>query len=483
MSPPAWARCLAWLFEKPLRLALTIGCLDVVAASIAQLAAFIFCTKFLGVAGKIDDYVPLWVMYNILLVLFVYLEGGFGGIRDRRSEEELRLVTMGNILAIFLLIVINFIITKEEAASRYVLIIGFIFSLTLTMAVHFGLRGLLKKLWRYGFARENLLIVGDSLRKIRWFLDHLHIQRYQGLNILGYIAETPSENTIGGLAYLGKFQDLEKIHEKKSIDKLLFAMQGYSNNRHQLLTARLEECAKLRIPVLILSRILNDYDFDLSLDGYSGIFSIRRGDPAYARPLFWFTKRCIDIVFSLLIFLVTAPIWLIMISCIKLADRGPIFYRSRRVGKDGVQFDALKFRTMVLNADEILKTNPELLEEFRKNIKLDLDPRITSVGKWMRKYSLDELPQIINVLKGDMSLVGPRPALVDEMDLIGEFLNERNLIRPGVTGYWQVNGRNTTSYEERVLMDKFYMHKCNIWMDLVILLKTPMIVLKGHGAV
>jgi exopolysaccharide biosynthesis polyprenyl glycosylphosphotransferase len=483
LFPPLWARNLSWFFGKPLRLPLTIGCLDIVAASIAQLVGYIFCTNILGVAGVIDDYVSLWVMYNILVVLFVYLEGGYGGIRDRRSEEELRLVTMGNVLAVFIVIVINFIITKGGTASRYIFITGFIFSLTLTLTAHFGFRGLLKKLWRCGLARENLLIVGDSLRNIRWFLDHLHIQRYQGLNILGYIAEALSENTISGLSYLGKFQDLEKIHEKKNIDKLLFAMQGYSDNRHQLLAARLEECARLKIPALILSHILNDYHFELSLNGYSGIFSISSRDPAHARPLFWFFKRSIDIIFSLLMLMGTAPFWLIFSACIKLQDRGPIFFKHRMVGKGGKMFDLIKFRTMVTNSQEILNSDLELLDKFLKNYKLENDPRITRFGKWLRKSSLDELPQLINILKGDMSLVGPRPVKKEELERFGDFQHERSKIRPGLTGYWQVNGRSTTSYQERVQMDKFYMHKCNIWMDIVILLKTPMIVLKGHGAV
>lgn len=483
MSPPAWARYLFWFLRRPLHQSLTIGCMDVIAASIAQLAAFIFCQKLLDVEGIIVSYVPFWLMYNMLLLLFVYLGDGYEGIRERRSEEELRLVTMGNILAIFLLIGINFILNKEAVPSRYIFITGFNFSLILILAVHFGFRGLLKKMWRYGLARENLLIVGDSLKDIRWFLDHLHIQGYQGFTISGYIAENPAENGIGGLSYLGKFRDLEKIHRKKNIDKLLFAMQGYSNNRHQLLTVRLEECARLKIPALIFSHILNDYHFELSLDGYSGIFSISSRDPAYARPFYWFSKRCIDIIFSLLLIIGTAPLWLIFGACIKLQDRGPIFFKHRLVGKGGKTFDLIKFRTMVSNSEEILRSDPELLDKFLENYKLGNDPRITRFGKFLRKSSLDELPQLINILKGEMSLVGPRPVKEEELERFGDFQNERSKIRPGLTGYWQVNGRSTTSYAERVQMDKFYLHKCNIWMDLVILFKTPMIIFKGHGAV
>jgi exopolysaccharide biosynthesis polyprenyl glycosylphosphotransferase len=483
-SAPAWARWLSRLFAYPLRLALYIATMDFVAAATAQVAAFIFCKKFIGVEGGIDDYIPLWLIYNILLLSFMIIEGGYGKIKDRRSEEELRLVTTGNILAIILLITINFILTKDKGGNfRYIFIAGFIFSLIFCLVVRFGFRSFVKLLWRYGFAKENLLIVGDSLKDIRWFLDQLHIQRYKGFNILGYVAETSSASDDNGLVYLGNFQEFENIHTKKTIDKVLFAMKGYTNKRHQLLTERLELCGNLGISALVLSHIFNDYNFELSLDGYSGIFSINSRSFSYNRPLFWFTKRCIDIVFSFFILLLTFPLWLVIAAFIKFQDGGSIFFKHLLIGKGGKKFELIKFRTMVLNSNEFFKNNSQLLEEFKKNYKLEDDPRVTRIGKWLRKSSLDELPQLINILKGNMSLVGPRPIREDELEKFGDFQNERLKIRPGLTGYWQVSGRSNTSYEERVQMDRFYMRKVTIWMDLVILMKTPLIILTGHGAV
>jgi undecaprenyl-phosphate galactose phosphotransferase len=483
-SAPVWARWLTCLFAGPLRLALAIATMDFVVVAIVQAVAFIFCNKFIGVAGEIDDYLPLWAIYNILLILFISLQGGYGKIRDRRSEEELRLVTISNIFAIFILIAIIFILNKDKGAiSRYIIVTGFIFVLILTLVVHFGFRSLMHLLWRYGLAKKNLLIAGDSLKDIRWFLDQLHIQRYQGFNILGYVAETSSASDTNGLVYLGNFQELEKIHTTKTIDKVLFAMQGYNNKRHQLLIERLEVCAKFKIQALVLSHIINDYHFDLSLDGYSGIFAISSRNLAYSRPLFRFTKRCIDIVLSFFILLVTLPLWLLIVACVKCQDGGPIFFKHRLVGKGGKRFELIKFRTMVKKSQEIFKNHPQMLEEFQKNFKLKDDPRVTRIGKWLRRSSMDELPQLINIIKGDMSLVGPRPIRVEELERFGDFQSERLQIRPGLTGYWQVNGRSDTSYAERVQMDKFYMMKVTIWMDLVILIKTPLIVIRGHGAV
>jgi exopolysaccharide biosynthesis polyprenyl glycosylphosphotransferase len=480
----AWERWISCFFAWPLRLSFAIAIMDFVAAAIAQPAAFIFCQRILGVEGRVDDYLPLWLIYNILLILFISIEGGFGRIRDRRPEEELRLVTIGNILAIFILISISFLLTHYKGAiSPYILITGFVFSLILSSVVHFGFRSLLNLLWRNGLARENLLIVGDSLKDIRLFLDQLRIQGYRGFNILGYVADNLSVSDDNELLYLGNFQELKNIHEKKTIDKVLFAMKGYDNKRHHLLIERLGLCAELKIPALILSHIFNDYHFELSLDGYSGIFSIDDANLAYNRLLYRLAKRCIDIVLSLFILLVTLPLWIVIIVYIKLYDNGSIFFRHRLIGKGGKKFELIKFRTMMTNSEEFLKNNPQLFEEFKKIYKMDDDPRVTRIGKWLRKSSLDELPQLINILKGDMSLVGPRPVKEEELERFGDFQNERMKIRPGLTGFWQVNGRSATSYEERVQMDRFYMRRVNMWMDLIILLKTPLIVIKGHGAV
>lgn len=233
---------------------------------------------------------------------------------------------------------------------------------------------------------------------------------------------------------------------------------------------------------MIITEIFNNFNFSLSIDGYTDILAIDCRIPAYSKPAYRFIKRFMDMFGGLLFVFVSWPLWVVIPIAIKLSDGGPVFFKHRLVGKDGKTFQALKFRTMVTNAEELLQNNPRLLEEFKKNYKLQNDPRVTRIGRWLRISSLDELPQIINILKGDMSLVGPRPVKEIELDRYGKFKFERIKLRPGLTGFWQVNGRCATDYEERIQMDKFYMYKCSIWMDLIILLKTPVRVLKGEGA-
>ncbi len=482
-KPPFLLRQIARLFIGPWRSTVFLAILDIFGVFGGMFLGFMIGKHVVNASGAtLQNYLAPIICYNIFVLTFIYLNKGYGHLKDRRPEQELRSIVMGCSWAIFSVITINFFFLKHVFYSRYILIVGYFASLALLIFFRFALREVLNILWSYGFAQENVIIAGDAASNITWLTRHLHIQRYQGFNILGYLAQKPCENLNNGIKYLGNFQKLADISQKERVDKVFFAMQGYSNQRHNTLLSRLEECSALGIPAMIISSVFNDFWFSLILDGYSSIFVIDSKKPAYARPLYCLVKRFLDIIGSLFILVSSLPIWLLVAMCIKMQDGGPIFFKHSLVGKDGKIFLMLKFRTMVVNAQQILDNNPELFEKFQKNYKLKNDPRVTWIGKFLRKFSLDELPQLINVLKGEMSLIGPRPIKSEECDLFGKFKFERLKIRPGLTGFWQVNGRCATSYEERVQMDKFYMYKCNFWMDFYILLKTPIAVLKKEGA-
>ena len=200
-------------------------------------------------------------------------------------------------------------------------------------------------------------------------------------------------------------------------------------------------------------------------------------------------KKIIDIVAGVIGVILLAPItlvvWIIRL-CMHEND-GPLFFEQLRIGKDGKQFRLYKFRTMVMNADEklykYLEENEEARKEYKKYKKLKNDPRITKVGKFLRKTSLDEFPQFINLLKGDMSLVGPRPYLYREKNDMGDYYDQIVQVKPGITGYWQVNGRNDVDFEERTYMDTYYIEHRGIIMDLKIILKTVLKMFKKEGAI
>jgi lipopolysaccharide/colanic/teichoic acid biosynthesis glycosyltransferase len=182
---------------------------------------------------------------------------------------------------------------------------------------------------------------------------------------------------------------------------------------------------------------------------------------------------------ALLVFL--APVYCLLAVLVRLQDGGPAIYKRRVIGPSG-EFFAYKFRTMCVDADQLLTEDPLLRPAFERNFKLANDPRVTKLGSFLRKYSLDEIPQFFNVLKGQMSLVGPRMITAAELEKYGAYRDVLMTVRPGITGYWQVNGRQHVSYEERVRMDMFYILNWSIWLDLTILANTPLKVLMGHGA-
>ena len=196
-------------------------------------------------------------------------------------------------------------------------------------------------------------------------------------------------------------------------------------------------------------------------------------------------KRSLDVVGSLILILFVSPLFA-MITLIVSLDGGPALFRHKRIGRNGEMFNCLKFRTMILGAEaclhEYLDHHPDAKAEWQNNQKLDFDPRITPVGRLLRATSLDELPQLFNILKGDMSLVGPRPVTKDELIRYGESATHYLAVRPGLTGPWQISGRNETGYNERVALDHAYVSQLSLYRDIAILLQTPAAVLSRRGA-
>lgn len=199
-------------------------------------------------------------------------------------------------------------------------------------------------------------------------------------------------------------------------------------------------------------------------------------------------KRIIDVLFSILVLIVMSPLLLIICLSIKLTSKGPIFYMHKRIGSNKKYFDCIKFRTMILGSDklltDLLKNNLELKKEFERIFKLKNDPRMTSFGKFLRKTSLDELPQFINVITGQMSVVGPRPIVEDEKVRYGEEMLNLLSVKPGITGLWQVEGRSSLSYVDRKKLDLYYANNISLKLDLYIFFKTIFVLIfpKNKGA-
>lgn len=195
------------------------------------------------------------------------------------------------------------------------------------------------------------------------------------------------------------------------------------------------------------------------------------------------TKRVFDIIAAAIALVILSPVFLIIAICIKVDDpKGPVFYSQIRVGKDGHHFRMYKFRSMVTNADELLAKLKSQNEVTGAMFKMKNDPRITKVGRVIRKYSLDELPQLVNVVGGSMSIVGPRPPLISEVAGYTDYDKQRLMVKPGATGMWQVGGRNDVDFDEMVELDLTYIQERSVWLDLKIMFETVKIMIKPNGA-
>ena len=196
-----------------------------------------------------------------------------------------------------------------------------------------------------------------------------------------------------------------------------------------------------------------------------------------------YVKRIMDVIISSIALVVLSPVFLIIAILIKLESKGPVFFAHRRIGKNGKEIKILKFRTMVDNAEDLIKNfTPEQMEEFKQNFKLENDPRITKMGNILRRTSLDELPQLINVIRGELSLIGPRPIIEPELEKYENNKRKFLSITPGLTGYWAANGRSNTTYEQRMIMELYYIDNISWKLDLKILFKTVVSVLQKEGA-
>ncbi|WP_455239122.1 undecaprenyl-phosphate galactose phosphotransferase WbaP [Veillonella sp.] len=313
-------------------------------------------------------------------------------------------------------------------------------------------------------------------------LDRMPISHYK---IIGYVDDNPKSKTIAStFPCLGTFKDVEQVIQKTGVQHVLICAPGLESKQLVNLVNRLQ------LLVRNVSFVPNIFGVPASNISARGLMEeqaiVVRVQNNLAKKSNRIMKRIFDIAATVCGGILILPILAIVAVLIYLDSPGPIVFGHKRVGQGGKEFPCYKFRSMVPNAQEALevylKENPAAREEWERDFKLKDDPRVTRIGKFLRKTSLDELPQLWNVLVGDMSLVGPRPIVRDEIVKYGDYINDFYLVPPGITGVWQVSGRSDTTYEERVLMDSWYVHNWSVWIDIVYLFKTVLAVVKSKGA-
>jgi len=478
-SWPLYARLLAW---APLhKMIYLVG--DLVALTLAHILAVRFVENLLYVPTNTINPIEYHRYYIPFFAVILYLFEGYKAPELRRPEQELERSCKAVAVSFLGLVLFNFVVFRSEAFSRYLLIIWFVLACILLVATRFTLRGIYGMLWKAGLCRRRAVLVG-SVAGLSDYQQLLSTQRHDGYDVVGVLVNSPqtvnSSRVMPDLPMLGTVDQWEQVLLSAHAEVLIVAYTG-GPDTERWFGEVLCRCKQMRVDVELYSCVLATANMNYEHDEFSGCFRFY-GKPEWSVVLQRMLKRGIDVAVGLIgstITLLLTPLFYVLVN---LEDPGPVFYAREFVGCDGKIHYYHKFRTMLKDADEILRRDPELKAKFIHQFKLKDDPRLLRIGKFMRRSSLDEFPQFFSVLSGKLTFVGPRVISAEERRCYGALLPKLLSFRPGLTGFWQVMGRQTTTYEERVRMDMFYVDRWSIWLDLVIIAKTFWKVLKAEGA-
>ncbi|HLK48484.1 MAG TPA: undecaprenyl-phosphate galactose phosphotransferase WbaP [Bryobacteraceae bacterium] len=449
---------------------------DTVTLSFAAFVCVIV-RKLLGGAYELPTYSQLWPVLGLFVVTYA-LYGLYPGVVFN-PVMEIRAVAAATTTVYLILGVLTFMLRVSEEYSRIVFIVAWLMSMALVPPARMILRRCFchKSWWGY----RTLVLIRD--RKGEEVLRTLERHSELGLRVTAVLQYEPSPEKFDHAAPV--FQGWEKapiLASHYGITHAILAVPGFSAQQlrrvldsharpfsHLFVIPDLEGLSSLGIGSLDLGHVLAlEVSNRLLLSSAATI------------------KRLIDLLVSVTLGIALLPVILFIALLIKLESRGPVFYGHLRIGRHEDHFKVWKFRSMVVDADAVLgsylKERPELKEEWMRGRKLRNDPRMTRVGRFLRRTSLDELPQLWNVVKGEMSLVGPRPIVPEEIPAYDHEFGLYAQVLPGITGLWQVSGRNDTTYQERVALDTYYVRNWSPWLDVYILARTVQAVCGCRGA-
>ncbi len=410
----------------------------------------------------------------------------YEGLYTKRFSfwDEVKVLWKAAFFSTLIVFAILFLGKVGEKVSRTVLVVMGIIAFPVIPIVRINAKRLLIKT---GLLKSKVLIIGAGKTGVLIFSAFKRDPNF-GLNVVGFIDDDPEKigKRIEGIRVHGGVDKAQKYIGKCGIDDVVIAMPGCEKGKVVSLINNLQHKTQniMLIPDLFGITVLGTNLQHFFQEQAIGL-EVKNN---LAKPVNIFVKKIFDIIVSFALFIILAVPMLIIVILIKINSRGPAIFSQERVGKNDRSFRCYKFRTMFTDAEERFNTflgnNPDARNEWRNYWKLRNDPRITKIGSFLRRTSLDELPQILNVLKGDMSLVGPRPVTKREID---EYYKEHAKlcfgVPPGITGLWQVSGRSNTSYDYRIALDSWYVRNWNLWLDIVILLKTVKTVINQEGAV
>jgi Undecaprenyl-phosphate galactose phosphotransferase WbaP len=428
-------------------------------------------------AINFKSFVTYWP-YLPVFVLFFQIAGLYPGL-SLAPSEELRHFTVSSLMAHGGIIFSRYIEDQEFDAISAAFIISFCFSPAIFI--------LCRNMMHYVLAKTRLggvpaVIFGSGP------ISRLVIDRLRNGRRTGYVPVLLLDNDPSGEDF---YHDIPVIHDlnigpeivkRFKIRMAIVAMSKLDQKDLAKLLNYSVSAFRYSILVPVFSNVTNIWMSVRDFDGVLGFVT------SHKLRMFWNLgiKRLMDLGLVIIGGLILLPLFLVISLLVKISSPGPVLYGHKRLGQNGKPFTAYKFRSMVQNSSEILdallRSDPGMREEWEKSHKLKNDPRVTKIGKFLRRTSFDEFPQLINILKGEMSLVGPRPIVNDEVGKYGEDFNRIFSVKPGLTGLWQVSGRSDTNYGERISFDTYYLQSWSVWLDIWILYRTFGVVFRGKGA-
>lgn len=454
---------------------------DYIAIVLSEVLA-LYLRRYLPVMPSPDFNIPgiyLFVIVPVIFLCFLHVERTY--LPSMAFWQISRNVFFAVLYSVLLMLMLMYFGKVSAVVSRLFMGFTWIFSFTLILSCRYIIKNFLNE---HNLFQIPVLFVGAG-KTAELVLKSFHRDTGYGYRVIGFVDDHPvSTKLTKDFPILGGFNDVARIVRETAVDQVIITAPGLDNKKLMSLVDSIQPYVKhISFVPDFIGLPVGNIEVSSLVDESMLIIGVRNNlASVWNRAM----KRVFDLVMSLLGMLVALPVGLLIALAVYIDSPGPVIFAHLRVGQNKKVFPCYKFRTMVPDAEvklrEYLLEHPEAEEEWRESFKLKDDPRITRVGRFLRKTSLDELPQLLNVLKGEMSLVGPRPIVRREIIKYGEYFRDFALVPPGITGMWQVNGRSDTTYDERVRMDSWYVRNWSVWIDLVYLLKTVKVVVSGRGA-
>jgi len=417
-------------------------------------------------------YVGLFAAY---LIFFTSSYGLYGGFQHKSGMHEMRMTIQATLTAGLLLCGSLYLSHHGEMISRIVVILMVAFTALLLCLRRAIWRRIIYSRYRRGIEARNVLIIGAG-RVGHALRNHLESLRHFGFRFKGFIALTEQESESGNADVIGDVRNCLAMARALFIDEIFFSVPADK----KIVIGLVEEARAVGIEIRVIPDLYDGLAWNAPIE-YIGQFPTI---PLHRKEFTigsYILKRVLDMTMSAFALLFLAPFMLLVTIAIRIDSPGSILYRAQRIGRKGRTFTCYKFRTMVRDADRLQAGLEHMNERDGVLFKIANDPRITRIGGFLRKYSLDELPQFYNVLRGDMSIVGPRPPLATEVEKYDLTQLRRLDVLPGITGLWQVEARQDPSFDSYISLDTAYVENWSLWLDMKILVRTVSTVLSGTG--